>query len=115
MLGHLLLQVRAEASHGDLDFFDLCAPIDNLRECVSHLSLSGDLVIPNLMVAADHLLCPLNDFILEDVKALLKRVQSHGDLGFLLSELRVLANLRLDLTLDVTLNLTEIILSDVEL
>jgi hypothetical protein len=72
LLGHLLLEVRAEASHGDLDFFDLCAPIDNLRECVSHLSLSGDLVIPNLMVATDHLLSPLNDFILEDVKALLK-------------------------------------------
>jgi hypothetical protein len=67
------------------------------------------------MVATDHLLCPLNDFILENVKALLKGVQSHGDLGFLLSELRVLANLRLDLTLDVTLNLTEIVLSDVEL
>jgi hypothetical protein len=115
LLGHLLLQVRAETSHGNLNFFDLCAPIDHLRECVSHLSLSGDLVIPNLMVATDHLLCPLDDFIFENVKALLKRVQSHGDLGFLLSELRVLANLRLDLTLDVTLNLTEIILSDVEL
>jgi hypothetical protein len=115
LLGHLLLQVGAESSHGDLDFFDLCAPIDDLGECVSHLPLSGDLVISDLMVATDHLLGPLNDFILEDVKALLKRVQAHSDFRFLLSELRVLTNLRLDLAFNVTLDLAEIILGDIEL
>jgi len=115
LLGHLLLEVGSEASHGDLDFFDLCAPIDDLRECVTHLPLSGDLVISDLMVATDHLLGSLNDFILEDVKALLKRVQAHSDLRFLLSKLRILTNLRLDLAFDVTLDLTEIILRDIEL
>jgi len=93
----------------------LSASVDYLRECVAYLALRGDLIVADHVIATDDFLGSLNDLVLEDVETLLKLVQTGGHLGFLLCELGVLADLRLNLVLDISLNLAEVILSDIQL
>jgi hypothetical protein len=52
----------------------LGAAINNLGEGVTDFALGGALIISDLVVASDHFLCALDDFVLEDVKTLLELI-----------------------------------------
>lgn len=106
----MLFYVTSETSHLNFDFLHSGTSTYDLRQRVTNLPLYDKLIVSYRVIASQHLLRALNDLIFEDIKPLLKLSQSVVHLALLLSKLRVLVDLHLDLVLDVLLNLCQVTL-----
>lgn len=109
-LGHLLLHICPEASHHNFDFFHGCAAANNLRQCISHFPLDGNLIVSYRMITSYYLLSAFNNFIFKYIEPLLQLANPCIDFAFLLCKLRVLVNLHLDFVFYAPMHLCQILL-----
>ena len=111
MLSHyLLFCIIAKASHFHLNLFQAGVTSYYLGKRISNFPLNDKLIISDLMIASNHLLGPLDNLILKDIKPLLQLTDPIIYFTFLVSKLRILVELHLDLILNSLLHLTQITL-----
>lgn len=114
MLSHyLLFCIIAKTSHFHLNLFQAGVAGYYLGKRISNLPLNDKLIISDLMIASNHLLGPLDNLILKDIKPLLQLTDPIIYFTFLVSKLRVLVELHLDLILNSLLYLTQITLGHI--